>query len=88
MENLSSFNVIIFLKELIFTPTGALIHFFVVCCIIYCILIAWSEGNHSLLEMAEKCNTAIRELNSLLTKLQTHDLLALEAERSETGNRE
>ena len=44
-------------------------------------LITWSDGNHSLLEIAEKCNTPIWELYPLIKKLQTHDLLVLESER-------
>ena len=46
-------------------------------------LITWSDGNHSLLEIAEKCNTPIWELYPLIKKLQTHNLLTLESERVE-----
>lgn len=41
-------------------------------------LITWSDGNHSLLEIAEKCNTPIWELYPLVKKLQTHNLISLE----------
>jgi aminopeptidase-like protein len=44
-------------------------------------LITWSDGNHSLLEIAEKCNAPIWELYPLIKKLRTHDLLVLEGER-------
>jgi len=44
-------------------------------------LITWSDGNHSLLEIAEKCNVPIWELYPLINKLRTHDLLVLEGER-------
>ena len=40
-------------------------------------LITWSDGNHSLLEIAEKCNVPIWELYQLIKKLQTHNLLVL-----------
>ena len=43
-------------------------------------LITWSDGNHSLLEIAEKCNAPIWELYPLIKKLQTHNLLVLEGE--------
>ena len=46
-------------------------------------LITWSDGSHSLLEIAAKCNTPIWELYPLIKKLQTHNLLALESERVE-----
>ncbi len=48
-------------------------------------LITWSDGNHSLLEIAEKCNAPIWELYPLINELRTHDLLVLEGERSETS---
>ncbi|MDC3262057.1 DUF4910 domain-containing protein [Candidatus Pseudothioglobus singularis] len=48
-------------------------------------LITWSDGNHSLLEIAEKCNVPIWELYPLINELRTHDLLVLEGERSETS---
>jgi len=41
-------------------------------------LITWSDGSHSLLEIAEKCNAPIWELYPLIKKLQTHNLLVLE----------
>ena len=44
-------------------------------------LITWSDGNHSLLEIAEKCKAPIWELYPLIKKLRTHDLLVLEGER-------
>ena len=40
-------------------------------------LITWSDGNHSLLEIAEKCNTPIWELYPLIKKLLIHKLLVL-----------
>ena len=43
-------------------------------------LITWSDGSHSLLEIAEKCNVPIWELYPLIKKLQTHNLLVLEGE--------
>ena len=43
-------------------------------------LITWSDGNHSLLEIAEKCNVPIWELYPLIKKLKNHKLL-LEDER-------
>ena len=43
-------------------------------------LITWSDGSHSLLEIAEKCNAPIWELYPLIKKLQTHNLLVLEGE--------
>ena len=46
-------------------------------------LITWSDGSHSLLEIAAKCNTPIWELYPLIKKLQTHNLLTLESERVE-----
>ena len=46
-------------------------------------LISWSDGSHSLLEIAAKCNTPIWELYPLIKKLQTHNLLTLESERVE-----
>ena len=38
-------------------------------------LITWSDGSHSLLEIAEKCNVPIWELYPLVNKLSTHNLL-------------
>ena len=38
-------------------------------------LITWSDGNHSLLEIAEKCNVPIWKLYPLIKKLQVHKLL-------------
>ncbi len=43
-------------------------------------LITWSDGSHSLLEIAEKCNAPIWKLYPLIKKLQTHNLLVLEGE--------
>jgi aminopeptidase-like protein len=43
-------------------------------------LITWSDGNHSLLEIAEKCNAPIWELYPLIKELQTHNLIAIEDE--------
>ena len=40
-------------------------------------LITWSDGNHSLLEIAEKCNVPIWELYPLIKKLLIHKLLVL-----------
>jgi len=44
-------------------------------------LITWSDGNHSLLEIAEKSNVPIWELYPLIKKLQTSNLLVLTNER-------
>ena len=44
-------------------------------------LITWSDGNHSLLEIAEKSNVPIWELYPLIKKLQTSNLLVLTDER-------
>jgi len=41
-------------------------------------LITWSDGNHSLLDIAEKCNVPIWELYPLIKKLQAQKLLVLE----------
>ena len=43
-------------------------------------LITCSDGSHSLLEIAEKCNAPIWELYPLIKKLQTHSLLVLKGE--------
>lgn len=44
-------------------------------------LITWSDGNHSLLEIAEKSNVPIWELYPLIKKLETSNLLVLTNER-------
>jgi aminopeptidase-like protein len=40
-------------------------------------LITWSDGNHSLLEIAEKCNVPIWELYPLIKKFLAHKILVL-----------
>jgi len=44
-------------------------------------LITWSDGNHSLLKIAEKSNVPIWELYPLIKKLQTNNLLVLTDKR-------
>ena len=43
-------------------------------------VITWSDGNNSLLEIAEKCNVPIWDLFPLIKKLQTHNLLRVHQE--------
>ena len=45
-------------------------------------LITWSDGNHSLIDIAELCNTPIWNLYPLVKKLCDHELLELKNESS------
>jgi aminopeptidase-like protein len=49
-------------------------------------LMTWSDGNHSLLEIAEKTSVPMWELYPLINKLQTHKLIVLNDERIETDS--
>jgi aminopeptidase-like protein len=45
-------------------------------------LTTWSDGNHSLLEIAEKCNVPIWKFYPLIKKLHKHKLLELHEDRA------